>query len=100
MKEGFVLIVFFIVALVGITALVYPTMSGSMTASPCAPTAPLAVAKPPVTPNQNIIPVKPPALPRTGRSTGDRSFYIDESGVIRVNPCPPLATPSDSPIGG
>ena len=89
MNEGLALALFAIVALAGITALVYPAISGSMTVSPCNP-LPTPAAVPPAT--KYVVPKS-----SIGR-TSDRSFFIDESGVIRVNPCPPTATPSDSPL--
>ena len=87
--EGVVLALFYIVALAGLVVLMYPAITGSMTASPCTPLPSVTAAHAPA----------PPAAPPRSSRTGDRSFFVDETGVIRyttTNYCPP----SSQPLGG
>ena len=95
MKEGIALALFFVVALAGIAAMVYPALSGSMTVSPCAPFPSTTAAQAPTQPGMPYT-TKPVVVQRSGR-TGDRAFFVDETGVIRatVNPnqCPPQSAP-------
>jgi hypothetical protein len=100
MKEGIALTMFFAVAIAGIALLVYPVISGSITYSPCAPAPATTTAQPPVTYKAPTVVTAKPAAPKRLVRPGDRSFYVDESGIIQSNPCPPSAPTASPPITG